>query len=789
MIVFLAVALFLLIGCSSPDSSVDPLLPVDTFQPLISSSNPADDENSMHGILGVYQVTVDSENQNVEILPARNSQLDMQVNLNPYLVGTPCRDCLQLKSIGLDSSKNLLLDFGLTHAFQDASVRPDLNGFDLRGIIVLPGTHTFPLTPKTKAVFDPITHLMIRDEQTISCNHDGLLNPDGYTALWDYYPDLMPIFPSGIAGTINPYKNFFWEDNPDPLVVGNPIPWRTFYVGGGWDYQRYIIDTSKLDTVFSFYFIADVSYGKSATFATRHNPFYRNPQFNMKAAYDVQIETAGDLLTGDTSSSVDLTIYVRDWQAGAPLVIDPLNPGRNEIDAESDVFRIAIEAPDFQTGLISIPTPDSGSGSIYDPYIFRKTIRNLNGATTGFYPVLVSIEDDLFYTQDIDARTFKVLNLEVVSSQTVIHFNPPERVTNNEHASFVWTKECIAIDSSNNPHVVWTDDRTGYHQVYYSTRSTGGSWSAPENISQSTGQAYYPTIAIDSLNRSHIVWEDSQGIVEGMNIHYGLKTGPGLASEVDLTNYDEQVYGYFPKIVVNKFTNVPHIVWMDNKANGGDDYDIRYVKMSMAVSPPVPEIEKTVSLTTFWDGQPTIALNSAGEPRVLFIRDEGSVTRLMFSKLSGGDFSTPSIVDNGPAYWPDVEISNAGAITTAFHGGSGLRTQIWATYSTNDGTSWIPKVQISESSSMNQAMPDLVIDSTGVIHMFWTEIDSDTQVPGRIKYRQYSTSGLSAQQDITPPGYPSAFPSAVVDSNNALHVAFETYIDDNYEIYYLNSVV
>jgi len=757
-----------------------------TVCPDLPQVDSLDQSDPGRAILGVYHVIVDAGLPSAEIIPMRNLYLDMHVDLIPYLCNVPCQDCLRLQAIGLDSNKNLLMDFAMIHPFQDPSIRPDLNGFDLRGIIVLPGDVVFPYTAQVKAVYHPETHQRLRDEEPVQLNPGVLVNADGYTAIFDIHPELRPYHPKYIAGNVNPYIDYFWEDNPDPIAVGNIIPWHTFAVGGGWDVKRYVLDTKKLPQTFEFDFIADVSYGQSATWQTRQNPFYRNPQFNRKEAYEVKVFTDNQLVQGDPLSYCDLTIRVKDWQAGAPIVQDPLHPGQNEVDFPSDVQRVTIEALDLQSGLLFLDNPDSGSGSESDPYIFLARVRNLNQVTNGTYPVLISVVDQLNTSNELDLRTFQVVMLEVGSSHQVVDFNAPEQITANEHESFVWPKECIAIDSSNVPHVVWTDNRTGAHQVYYSKRVASGVWSNPENISQSSDQAFYPTIAIDSQDKIHITWEDTGGMVEGMNIRYGDKTGAGLNHDLNLTNYDEGVYGYLPRIVIDP-SDEAHITWYDNEISNSDvNFDIRYVEIKFPGGTPTPGTLLEVAQTTYWEGQPAVAIDASENPLIGFVRFDGQ-HRLFFSKMDGGTFIEPTMVNGGPAYYPDIDYASTGAIVIAYHGGALATSQIWMTYSTNDGSSWAAPSQISTSLTADQVHPDIVLGSSGIIHVFWHEIDPDTQEPLVIHYRQSQGGLLSDEQMITPTGYPAAFPSAALDSDDELHVAFQAWIDSNYEIFYMTS--
>jgi len=75
---------------------------------------------------------------------------------------------------------------------------------------------------------------------------------------------------------------------------------------------------------------------------------------------------------------------------------------------------------------------------------------------------------------------------------------------------------CIAVDDNDNLHVVWHGKTTGYdHNQIWHTKYDG-IWHTPTRISTYSGMEnydqYYPSIAVDSGNRLHVVW---QGKAEG----------------------------------------------------------------------------------------------------------------------------------------------------------------------------------------------------------------------------------------------------------------------------------
>jgi len=73
-------------------------------------------------------------------------------------------------------------------------------------------------------------------------------------------------------------------------------------------------------------------------------------------------------------------------------------------------------------------------------------------------------------------------------------------------------RPCIAVDSSENPHVVWYgNDSAGISQIRYNKRTTG-SWGTPTNLTFDNPETQtYPSIAIDRNDYIHVVWQNASG--------------------------------------------------------------------------------------------------------------------------------------------------------------------------------------------------------------------------------------------------------------------------------------
>ena len=64
------------------------------------------------------------------------------------------------------------------------------------------------------------------------------------------------------------------------------------------------------------------------------------------------------------------------------------------------------------------------------------------------------------------------------------------------------------VDSYGNPYVVWHDNTPGNYEIYYKWSTDGGSTWTTERLTYSSGDSFYPAIAVDSNNHPHVLWQD-----------------------------------------------------------------------------------------------------------------------------------------------------------------------------------------------------------------------------------------------------------------------------------------
>ena len=155
------------------------------------------------------------------------------------------------------------------------------------------------------------------------------------------------------------------------------------------------------------------------------------------------------------------------------------------------------------------------------------------------------------------------------------------RLTNDPSASTtseanVW---CVATDSQNRVHVVWEDYRDGYPEIYYKRSLDGGtSWEPDTRLTFDGGASYNynPSITTDSQNRVHVVWFDNCD--SKWEIYYKRSLDGGSSWEPDTRLTFDGAWSAYPSIATDS-QNMVHVVWEDERDG---NYEIYYKRGNQA---------------------------------------------------------------------------------------------------------------------------------------------------------------------------------------------------------------
>lgn len=223
----------------------------------------------------------------------------------------------------------------------------------------------------------------------------------------------------------------------------------------------------------------------------------------------------------------------------------------------------------------------------------------------------------------------------------------------------------IAIDSNNNLHVVFHGPYSGEDrpQIRY-LKYSGGSWSAVSNITSDHYLRYDPSIAIDSNDYIHVVWEGkSSNYPTSYQIFYSKYTN-AWSTQLELTT-DDNYQHVNPSIAITS-NNYLHVVWEENNATYPSVYQIFYRRFSNSWETAVNltsdntyyQYNASVSTDTknnyvyvVWEGQ---SATSTTYRQIRFKKYAGSWGSI--SNLTTGDFhhSYPSLIFATHPYLNDL---------------------------------------------------------------------------------------------------------------------------------------
>ena len=120
----------------------------------------------------------------------------------------------------------------------------------------------------------------------------------------------------------------------------------------------------------------------------------------------------------------------------------------------------------------------------------------------------------------------------------------------------------LAVDTTGNPHALWNDDSTGNKEIYYKKSTNGGTnWGITKRISWATRDSEDQALAVDSNNNPYIIWADQgSGPFE---IYFRESTnGGGSWSALKRITWN-LVTSLDPDIAIGPSNSV-HIVWRDS---------------------------------------------------------------------------------------------------------------------------------------------------------------------------------------------------------------------------------
>ncbi len=312
-------------------------------------------ESSSHRCIGFYALTLDLAQGGIQVVPMRSA--DLHLNMVGVLNGTMGVSAVPVPSDADPAHGLFAFDVTLEHPF---AIKPQLAGFDVKGILMTPGS----------LAFGPF---LVAD-----ADETRLENADGFTRWWNPTEFTLPgMFgytqgtlastpPAMLTATVNPYKLFADILAPtDGLswVAGEPLDspeGRAVFTAGSSNTRRYRIRfPMNPGPVVRFGYAVDASWAAPTPNPPAEVPDDFPINANMPEAWRVTLLPVANTLYYDTESGIGggvlrLEISVYDWQ------------GQSAGNVQGEVSEVRLFAPDLMSGGVSaVFSSESGIKASY----------------------------------------------------------------------------------------------------------------------------------------------------------------------------------------------------------------------------------------------------------------------------------------------------------------------------------------------------------------------------------------------------------------------------------------
>jgi hypothetical protein len=404
---------FIVSGCRGnaalPSSEQD--LPPDTINSQSDSQG--------HILLGYYNLVIDTETEEIEIVPVRNT--DIHLNLTNIFNATMGMKVQVIPGESDFPTGLVVFDMTLTHPFPASETQ--FSAFDMRGIMMTPGSMD-------------VDGLLFADH-----DETRVENADGYSRWWNPTEFTTPgifgysdgVIATGssleLTATVNPYKLF-----ADILYPNSNLSWpsytpltdpdgRAIFSAGAVNTRRYYMRFEMAPTPqLVFGYAIDCCWDIPVPNPPVNVPSDFPMTANCNEPWRVSMVATANSLYYDKESGIGggilrLKINVHDWQ------------GRHNGDTVAEIAGIRLMSPDLLP-VLEIPPVPMGQDEYKATYISNMT-STFNLTRNGIHQVICEVisSDGTTYKQagqpapEVPVSAFNVLAFDVPNPECFVDTN------------------------------------------------------------------------------------------------------------------------------------------------------------------------------------------------------------------------------------------------------------------------------------------------------------------------------------------------------------------------------
>jgi len=291
----------------------------------------------------------------------------------------------------------------------------------------------------------------------------------------------------------------------------------------------------------------------------------------------------------------------------------------------------------------------------------------------------------------------------------------------------------LAVDSSDNLHLVWSDEVSGNSDIYYRKSTNGGtSWTARQRVTQTSGGSYDPSLVVDSADKLHLVWDDdTPGNYE---IYYKKITPEGDPSSGNQRLTWNSENSFCPVMAIDSSDHL-HLAWWDDEPG---NFEIYYRN-----SPDGGthwSAKQRLTWSEAFSESPYIGIDTSGNPHIVWDEDTAGSYEIFHKKSTNGGAAWSAkqrlTWTSGNSYWAGLGFGSSSDVHVVWSDKTPGNFAVYYRRSTDGGASWTSVQRITWTSGWAEG-PTIAVDPAGDLHLIWWD---DTPGGGNwdIYYKKYT---------------------------------------------------
>ena len=283
-----------------------------------------------------------------------------------------------------------------------------------------------------------------------------------------------------------------------------------------------------------------------------------------------------------------------------------------------------------------------------------------------------------------------------------------------------WTSDgsyhpAVVTDSSSNIHVVWFDYTPGNCEIFYKRSTDGGvNWSGTRRLSLTSGDTHNPAIATDSSGNIHVTWHDyTPGNSE---IYYRRSTDGGVSWSGTRRLSWTSEGSYDSSIAIDSGDNI-HVVWDDYIPGNGEIYYRRSMDGGVSWSGT-----RRLTWTSGGSYYASIAINSGNNIHLVWYDGTPGNNEIYFKRSTDGGLSWSEARrltwTSGSSYDPGIAADSGNNIHVVWYDKISGNWEIYYRRSTDGGVNWSGTKRLTWNSGGSH-YPFAATDASNNIHVFW----------------------------------------------------------------------